>query len=200
MPMRLIAVNDKLEQVGPQMILHVGRMVTSERYKGQEGLLRGFPEIKAHFPAAQVVFAGHGDDMPRLLAIAKSFPDAVQADIFMPGYVQDDGLGQLYRDCYLFAMPSTGEGFGLVFLEAMSRAKPCLGGRVAATPCVVRDGATGLLVDDPKSSNQVAATVCWLLNHPVEANTMGRAGYNLVRSCYLYEHFRERFWKAVTAA
>ena len=145
----------------------------------------------------QLVLAGQGEDMLRLKRITQTLSPSMQARIFFPGYVPDDLLDLIYQRCFVFAMPSIGEGFGLVYLEAMIRAKACLGGRVDATPCVVHDRVTGLLVDDPKSSEQVAEALNWFLSHPEETHSMGVAGYNLVRSYYLFPHFQERFWKAV---
>jgi glycosyltransferase involved in cell wall biosynthesis len=81
----------------------------------------------------------------------------------------------------------------------MSRGKPCLGGRINATPYVIRDGVTGLLVDDPRSAKQVAEKILWLMAHPQQARDMGRAGYELVRSYYLFPNFKQRFWQALAA-
>ena len=80
----------------------------------------------------------------------------------------------------------------------MGHARACLGGKVDATPCVVRDGLTGVLVDDPTSPQQVAGALCRMLAHPGRTAEMGRAGYDLVRSNYLYPHFRERFCAAIS--
>ena len=194
---RLIAVDGQEQGLGSAAILMVGRMLSAERYKGHECLLHALPEVVQAFPEAQLVLVGHGDDRPRLQALALSLPEALRARVFLPGYVGDDLLRQLYQACYLFAMPSKGEGFGLVYLEAMSYARACLGGKVDATPCVVRDGLTGVLVDDPASPHQVAEALCWMLAHPERTAELGRAGYDLVRSYYLYPHFRERFLRAV---
>jgi phosphatidyl-myo-inositol dimannoside synthase len=196
-PIFLKASDGSNFELGDQVILNVGRMTTGERYKGQESLIRAFPSVYEQNPGAQLVLAGQGDDMPRLKSLASTLAPVMQARIFFPGYVPDDMLDLLYRKCYIFAMPSIGEGFGLVYLEAMMRAKACLGGRVDATPWVVRDGVTGLLVDDPKSSEQVADKLNWFFSHPEETGRMGSASYDLVRSYYLFPHFQERFWKAI---
>lgn len=180
-----------------QVILHVGRMATNEQYKGQDVLLQAFPVVLRSFSDAQLVLVGHGDDWPRLLALARSLPASAQSRVFMPGQVDDALLDRLYRRCYVFAMPSRGEGFGLVYLEAMSRAKPCLGARADATPYVVRDRWTGLLVDDPTSPAEVGDTIIWLLAHPDDARQMGLAGYELVRTRYLFSQFSQRFWQAL---
>ena len=160
-------------------------------------LLRAFPAIRQRFSEAQLVLVGSGDDLPRLLALARSLPGAAQQAVFMPGYVDDGMLDALYRQSVVFAMPSTGEGFGLVYLEAMSRGKPCVGGKLDATPGVVQDGITGALVDDPRSSEQLAAAIMGLMADPERARQMGLAGYRRVQSTYLFTHFQKRFWEAL---
>lgn len=196
-PVSLQALDGSRSDLGSGVILHVGRMVAGDRYKGQESLIWAFPLIYEQHPYAQLVLAGQGDDMPRLKALAGSLPSALQAQIFFPGFVPDELLDRIYQLSYVFAMPSIGEGFGLVYLEAMNRGKACLGANVDATPYVIRDGVTGLLVDAPRSPQQVASALNWFLSHPQETREMGRKGYELVQSYYLFPHFQERFWKAV---
>jgi phosphatidyl-myo-inositol dimannoside synthase len=195
----LDSVNGRAAALESQMILHVGRMVPGTRDKGQESLLRSFPAVYQDFPGAQLVLAGDGADMPRLKAVARSLPENLQDRIFIPGYMADRALEQLYAACYLFAMPSIGEGFGLVYIEAMSHARPCLGAAVDATPYVVRDGVTGLLVENPQSAEEVAQKIKWMLARPEQASAMGLQGYQLVRSGYLFPHFRERFGRIVAS-
>jgi phosphatidylinositol alpha-1,6-mannosyltransferase len=194
----LRTVDGQEQCLGPAVILMVGRMLSTERYKGHECLLSALPEVVQAFPEAQLVLVGQGDDWLRLKTLALSLPEALRARVFMPGHVGDELLRQLYQACYLFAMPSTGEGFGLVYLEAMSHGRACLGGKKDATPCVVRDGLTGVLVADPSSPQQVTEALRWMLAHPARTAEMGRAGYDLVRSYYLYPHFRERFLRAIS--
>ncbi len=191
----LNAVDGSQSALNDQVILSVGRMVIKERYKGHSSLMQAFPAIAQQNPRAQLVLAGDGNGKVELHQQACSLPSALQSKIFFPGYVSDELLDQLYRACSVFAMPSIGEGFGLVYLEAMSRGRPCLGGRVDATPYVVRDGLTGLLVDDPRSPEQVAAALNWFLAHPEESRVMGRKGLDLVNSYYLFPHFKQRFWR-----
>lgn len=193
----LLAVDGSKQSIGPRCVLHVGRMVSRDRYKGQDSLLRAFPAIAAQYPDAQLVLAGQGDDYESIYAKARSLSPALQGRVFMPGFVDSELLNQLYHACYLFAMPSVGEGFGLVFLEAMSRAKPCIGGNRDATSCVIENDVTGLLVDDPRSPEQVAGAILRLLKSPEQARAMGLAGYDRVRSRFLYPHFASRFWKII---
>src|SRR5438552_3863168 len=90
--------------------LIVGRMASSERYKGHDLLIDIWPRLLAEIPDARLVVAGAGDDLPRLEAKAAPLGAAIRFE----GRVTDTGLGALYRDCAFFVMPSSEEGFGLV--------------------------------------------------------------------------------------
>jgi phosphatidylinositol alpha-1,6-mannosyltransferase len=195
---RMLALDGSRRLLGERVILHVGRMPSKlERRKGQDWLLRAFPLVCRQVPEAQLVLAGNGDDFQRVNAIGKSLAPELQGRVFMPGHVSDEHLRHLYRKCFVFAMPSLLEGFGIVYIEAMSQSKPCLGARAAATPFVIQDGVTGLLVDDPSSADQLAARLLWLLQHPHEAREMGIAGYRAVCDRYLFPHFSARFWHSL---
>jgi len=61
------------------------------------------------------------------------------------GKVEDEKLKQLYKTADLFAMPSTGEGFGIVFLEAMSQGTPALGLNEDGSTDPLQDGELGIV-------------------------------------------------------
>jgi glycosyltransferase involved in cell wall biosynthesis len=83
-----------------------------------------------------------------------------------------------------------GEGFGIVFLEAMAFGKPVIGPTYGAPAEIIRDNENGLLVDpeDPKS---VANALVKLLDDPGAAREMGQAGRKNVLAHYSYGPFRE---------
>ena len=197
--LELEAVSGAKRFLGEKVILLVGRLDAEQRYKGQDVLIQAFPFVKEQHPDAQLVLVGQGDDKARLEALANSYPIQIKESIFITGYATDEELSNLYRVCYVFAMPSRAEGFGIVYLEAMRWAKPCIGSRLDGAKCVIRDGRTGLLVDDPLSAKEVAEKISCILSHPEEASRMGIAGYNFVRELYLYPSFRKRFLSALSS-
>ena len=184
-------------RINDQLILHVGRMVAGTRNKGQAVLLDAFPIVSRHFPQAQLMLVGQGEQYDHLIGAARGLSDELQSRIFFPGFVTDELLKKLYRYCYLFAMPSSGEGFGLVYLEAMAHAKPCIGANCGATPNLVRDGVTGGLVNDPKSAVEVAEKIMILLADPHKAQKLGQSGRELANANYLFPHFKARLARAL---
>jgi phosphatidylinositol alpha-1,6-mannosyltransferase len=176
-----------LGRLGRGFFLIVGRMDATERYKGHDQLLEAMTAI----PEARLVIAGDGDDRLRLEAKAAGLgmPDRV----FFTGFTSEATLMELYRRCAAFAMPSRGEGFGLVYLEAMRAGKPVLAARGSAAEEIVVDGATGLLVD-PDDRQEMRDALGRLLDYPGEARRMGEAGFERWRKELGVERFRERLW------
>ena len=52
----------------------------------------------------------------------------VEKSIEFLGFVSDKDLNQHFAEALIFAMPSNGEGFGLVYLQAMANGLPCICG------------------------------------------------------------------------
>lgn len=187
------AVDGSERALHTRYILHIGRMASGEQYKGQDTLIRAMPLILEKHPEAQLVLVGQGDDRDRLLALAKEQDLKTQKSVFFPGFVEQDILEALYAGCYVFAMPSSGEGFGLVYLEAMRWARACLGSYVDAAATVIVDGETGVLVSDPTDPQLVASAINGLMDEPDVVRQMGQKGLERLIQRYLFEHFSQRF-------
>src|SRR3984893_381679 len=127
-----------------RVILTVGRWEASEAYKGVDHLISTLPALLKIFPDAQLVAVGEGSDLPRLQSLSRG-SDVSGRVHFLP-FMAHGQLPNAYDHCELFAMPSRGEGFGLVFIEAMARGKPMIGGAHGGTPEIIDDGINGFLV------------------------------------------------------
>ena len=127
-----------------RVILTVGRWDASEAYKGVDHLIAAMPALLRAFSDVHLVAVGEGSDLPRLQSLARE-SGASQGIHFLP-FIAHDQLPNAYGHCTIFAMPSRGEGFGLVFIEAMACGKPVIGGAHGGTPEVIDDGVNGYLV------------------------------------------------------
>ena len=150
---------------GHPRLLTVSRLATTDTYKGVDTLIEAMPLVLREFPQARLRIVGGGDDLPRLRALADSH--GVTGAVDFTGIIGDDALRAEYSSCDFFALPSRKEGFGLVFLEAMTYGKPCLGARAGGVPEVIND-AVGTLVEYGNIPD-LAAAVADLAHHPRDA-------------------------------
>jgi len=153
-----------------RVILSVGRWLAAERYKGMDTLITALPRLLTQRPEVQLVLVGSGDDRAWLEDLAEQ--TGVNRHVhFLTGLTYSE-IAACYAACEIFAMPSGGEGFGLVYLEAMACGKPVIGGLHGGAPEVIQDGVTGYLVPhgDPI---QLATSLETLLADPVHAKEMG---------------------------
>ena len=172
-----------------RIVLTVGRWMSSERYKGLDHLIRAVAVIRRDVPDIMLVAVGDGDDLPRLQGLARDA--GVTERVNFLAKVSREELAGCYAHCDLFALPSAGEGFGLVFLEAMAFGKPVIGGAHGGTPDVVQDGSVGYLVRH-EDAEQLCAAMKKLLVDGTLRGEMGARGRELVRSHFLLEHFKTR--------
>jgi glycosyltransferase involved in cell wall biosynthesis len=149
-------------------ILVVSRLTTADTYKGADTVIEAMPAILREYPAAQLRIVGGGDDEPRLRSLVQSLQLA--AAVHFTGIIDDDALRDEYAACDLFALPSRKEGFGLVYLEAMTYGKPCLAARAGGAPEVI-DDRVGALVEYG-NVEQIVAAVADLVRHPRAWDTL----------------------------
>jgi phosphatidyl-myo-inositol dimannoside synthase len=175
-----------------RVILTVGRWLANERYKGMDTLISALPRLLHEWTNLQVVAVGEGDDRSWLEQIANSC--GVRAHVhFFSGLTYPE-LVACYSACEIFALPSGGEGFGLVYLEAMARGKPVIGGAHGGAPEVIDDGKTGYLVhhgDVP----ELATSIETLLANPDMAREMGARGRDRVNREFKFGVFAKSLKK-----
>lgn len=133
---------ERYKLAGKRVVLTVGRIDWSERYKGFDEVLEILPALPSD---VVYLIAGGGSDMQRLQrkALALGVGDRVR----FTGIFAEEQKADLYNLADVYAMPSRGEGFGYVILEAIASGVPVVvskhdGGREA-----VLDGKLGTLVD-----------------------------------------------------
>ncbi len=172
-----------------RVLLTVARLDASERYKGVDTVIAALPNILNVIPGVHYIVIGDGDDRPRLENLARE--TGVADHVLFAGQVGDE-LAAYYDLCDVFVMPSRGEGFGLVFLEAMAFGKPTIGCNDGGIPEVVTDKLTGFLVafGDVKA---LADRLLLLLQDVELRRQMGEAGRRRVKDNFTFEHFRSRF-------
>jgi glycosyltransferase involved in cell wall biosynthesis len=141
---------------GKKVLLTVSRLSSSDSYKGHDRVIRALPRVLAQHPEAVYLVVGDGDDRPRLEAIATEA--GVAERVRFAGRVGADDLPDHYGVADVFVMPSTGEGFGIAFLEAMASGIPVIGGNQDGSVDPLADGELGTALD-PNDEDQLVAAI-----------------------------------------
>ena len=188
LPARLTPTDDAPRERQLRVVT-VGRLWGRGMRKGQKQIIALWPRILAEFPDAQYWIVGDGEGQTELAELARQH-NAADAVKFI-GAISDEELSLLYRESAAYAMPSWGEGFGLVFADAMAHGLPCVASRFDAGREVVLDGATGWHVD-PENSEEIYQALAGLLRDQGLRASFGAAGQARVSELFSLPSFERR--------
>lgn len=172
-------------------ILTVARLDAREGYKGHDKIIPLISQIASQGRQVCYLIAGIGDDRPRLERIAKDY--GVERQVKFLGKVPREHLPDLYRASDLFALPSTGEGFGIAFLEAMACGTPAIGLAIGGSPDALKDGKLG----DCLQAEDFAGAFLSALTKPRPSPEVLSAA---VHSCFGFESFKAQCHRLLTIA
>lgn len=142
---------------GRKVLLTVSRIMVADDYKGHRHVLASLPTIAARHPEVLYLIVGDGDGVPRLRdeVVRLQLEDHVR----FTGHVSPEELPDHYRAADVFIMPSTREGFGIVFVEAAACGVHVIGGSMDGSVDALRDGNLGEIID-PVDRVQIVSSVC----------------------------------------
>jgi len=169
------AVRDRLGLTGRPVVICVSRMVPR---KGQDTLIRAWPQVRAEVSDAVLLLVGDGPYAPALRRLAQRL--GVSDSVLFTGPVPWPELPGYYDAGDVFAMPCRTrragldvEGLGIVYLEASATGLPVIGGDSGGAPDAVLEGESGYVV---RGAPAAAARVAELLKDPDKARDMGEKG------------------------
>ena len=141
-----------------KVFLTVCRMSSEEQYKGYDKVIEALPLVISKVPDLRYIVVGSGDEseLKRVKDLAANI--GVSQYIIFTGFVSNKELAQYYTLADLFILPSKGEGFGIVFLEALVCGKPVIVGNKDASKEVILNGELGLSID-PDNINDIATAL-----------------------------------------
>ncbi len=147
----------RYEAENRKILLTLSRLSSDERYKGHERVIKIVPQLLQVYSNLVYFIGGEGDDRERLNEIVMKL--GLQEKVKFIGPIAENELADHYRMADLFVMPSTGEGFGIVFLEAAACGIPIVAGNQDGSVDALLEGKLGFLVD-PNNSDQLERAIC----------------------------------------
>ena len=165
-------------------LLCVGRLIP---IKGHIVLLRAFAQARRQVPSLRLDIAGRGPLEPALRALVKEL--GIQDGVRFLGYVAP--IQRAIEDAAAVVVPSMGEGFGMVALEAMERARPVIAAEIGGLGELVEDGVTGYLVP-PGEAEPLADAIVAVASDLPRAAELGEAGRRRALEEFLQDRCTDR--------
>ena len=173
----------------PCRMLTVTRLTAGARHKSVDAVLEAMSRLRGKADNVELDVVGDGDDRHRLEERARQL--GLGDTVRFLGAISDAERDRHYAQCDLFVLPSTGEGFGIVYLEALVHAKPVIAVNAGGAPFVVRPGVSGFLVP-PRDPEALAACIAGRLRDPDGSRRIGATGRGLVLREFSFPVFLER--------
>lgn len=168
-------------------ILSVGNLIPT---KGHALLLRAFADISSRFPACRLEIIGEGSERERLVRLARDL--GITNLVTFRGRQSREAVAQAMGACALFALPSSYEGLGCVYLEAMASGKPAIGCRGQGIDEIIEDGKNSFLIS-PGNQAELAEYMRILLINEDFRHRIGSAARQRILQGYTLEHQADRF-------
>jgi glycosyltransferase involved in cell wall biosynthesis len=150
---------------GNKILFTLTRFSAGDRYKGYDRVLDALETLVIKYPTLRYLLAGKYDAAEKLrieelIALKKLKPFVV-----FTGFLAEAELAAHFNLADIYVMPSTKEGFGIVFIEAMYYGKPVIAGNKDGSADALLHGQLGLLVD-PDNSNEIKEAIEKILENP----------------------------------
>jgi glycosyltransferase involved in cell wall biosynthesis len=167
-------------------ILYTGVLIPR---KGVHHLIKAFASVADHFSQARLVIVGHEENKTYAAELKEDVEQfGLKERVKFVSVVSQEELARRMGGACTLVLPSLSEGLGRVIVEAMATGTPVVGSRVGGIQEMVQDGATGFLVP-PGDEASLAERLQWLLEHPREAEQMGRKAHDFAQRYFSTETF-----------
>lgn len=170
------------------VLVSISRLTTQSRHKNIDKVIQTLPTILESFPGTQYFIIGDGDLRRELESMVTELH--LENFVHFLGSLDDAGKNSILEKSDIFILPSVGEGFGIVFLEAWQFYLPIITSNQGAAPEIIEDGKGGLCVEPNPFA--ISQAVIQLLIDPEMRMKMGRFGFTKLQNNYLHHNFQEK--------
>lgn len=129
------------------ILLTICRLSSLEQYKGYDLVLLALKDLVKLYPNLVYFILGKADEIEKA-RVTKLIADYhLTSNVYLTGFVSEEELEKYYQMADIFVMPSKGEGFGLVFIEAAANGCAVIAGNKDGSVDALCNGDLGTLVD-----------------------------------------------------
>jgi glycosyltransferase involved in cell wall biosynthesis len=153
--MTTTAIRTRALEPGPLRLLFVGSLIPRKELHTLITALALLPRDTARLEVvgSLTTDSEYAGRIQRQIAVQQ-----LEQQVTLLGTVTGDELERLYENNHVMVVPSSYEGFGIVYLEAMGFGMPAIGSTAGAAHEIITDGIDGFLVE-PGNPDELAAHI-----------------------------------------
>lgn len=174
------------------ILLTLARLNSDEKYKGYDKVLQCLKNLIKEYPHLRYLIIGKYDNEEKKRMDKMIDSMNLNHVVIFTGYIQDEELSTHYNLADLYIMPSLGEGFGIVFIEAMYYGLPVIAGNKDGSVDALLNGKLGLLVD-PDKPEEIAVAIKKVINN----KSAFKPDQTLLMQNFSYERYKEKIKAAL---
>lgn len=140
-----------------KIILTIARLSSEEQYKGYDIVIRSLKNIIANDPAVKYLLVGKADETEAARLRKLIQVEGLSDKVILPGFVPKAELSDHYLLADVFVLPSTGEGFGIVLIEALACGRKVIAGNKDGSIDALLNGKLGTLIDPENPEELIRA-------------------------------------------
>ncbi|MEO5648071.1 MAG: glycosyltransferase family 4 protein [Chitinophagaceae bacterium] len=166
------------------ILMTLCRMSSEERYKCYDKVLMAMKEL--NMPNLRYMIIGSYDKEEKTWIDSLVRDLNLEDSVVFTGFVEDDELADHFNLTDLYVMPSTNEGFGIVFIEAMYYGKPVIAGNKDGSVDALNNGSFGTLVD-PHDVKELSKAIA----HNLDPGNSLNPGRDMLNDKFSYDKYRK---------
>jgi glycosyltransferase involved in cell wall biosynthesis len=168
-----------------KILFTLTRLSSNEKYKGYDDVITALQQLND--PSIKYIIAGKADNEALNLVKATIEKAGLQQQVILAGFIADDEVAAHYKmsDCYI--MPSSGEGFGVSFIEAMFYGVPVIGGNADGSMDALLNGSLGTMVT-PSNIEEIKTAIKLVLGN----RNKHIPDHDILLKNFGYESYKER--------
>jgi glycosyltransferase involved in cell wall biosynthesis len=182
-------------QPDEKLILTVSRLSSDEQYKGYDIVIKILKELNNDQSILKYIIAGNADEKELTRVKQLIQEEGLSDKVILTGFVKEQELIDHYLVADIFVLPSKGEGFGIVLIEALACGRKVIAGNKDGSVDALKNGELGTLVD-PDNLDQLKLAINNLLND----STFDHLAMQVrARQNYSFERFKNNLLQINTA-
>ncbi len=146
-----------------KILLTIARLSSEEQYKGYDQVIKILQELNESDATIKYLLVGKADEIElnRINHLIET--EGVGNRVILTGFVSQAELIDHYLLADIFILPSTGEGFGIVLIEALACGLQVIAGNKDGSVDALLNGSLGTLID-PFDSEAILESINFALS------------------------------------